>query len=62
MQTRSSTPEACPECGSSPRPIVYGEPTMQGYEAADRDEVVLGGNVVLGDPPIWDCGDCGHRW
>jgi hypothetical protein len=38
-------PPACPECGSRENviPIVYGYPSDELFEAADRGEVELGG-------------------
>ena len=38
-------PPACPECASSENviPIVYGYPSEELFEAAERGEVALGG-------------------
>ncbi len=38
--TKSPT---CPRCGSASIPIVYGLPSGELFEAADRGEVALGG-------------------
>ncbi len=38
--TRNSS---CPRCGSASIPIVYGLPSGELFEAADRVEVALGG-------------------
>lgn len=38
-------PPACPQCGSDENvlPIVYGYPSEELFEAAERGEVALGG-------------------
>ena len=40
----------CPHCGESVKPvsILYGYPTHEGIQQAERGEVVLGGCVVGG--------------
>ena len=58
-------PPPCPACGSSKVvPIVFGEPTMETEEAAQRGEVVLGGCLVMGDgsEPKWACRGCGKAF
>jgi hypothetical protein len=57
-------PLACPECGSNTNvvPIVYGYPSPELREAAERGEVFLGGCVITGDDPLWYCDDCEHGW
>ncbi len=53
----------CPRCGAHETvPIVYGHPSAEAFEAAERDEIVLGGCVVTPDLPIWLCRACDHRW
>jgi hypothetical protein len=44
-ETASQSTPACPECGSNEYvvPIVYGYPSEELFEAADRGEVCLGG-------------------
>jgi hypothetical protein len=51
----------CPRCGSAGIPIVYGLPSHELFEAADRGEVALGGCEVFDEQPRWRCGgvDCG---
>lgn len=51
----------CPRCGSAAREIVYGLPSLELFEAADRGEVALGGCGVVEDAPAFRCGgvDCG---
>jgi len=53
----------CPSC-SSPRVrrIIYGEPSPDLGEQATRGEIVLGGCVLFGNDPKWDCPDCGNRF
>lgn len=53
----------CPKCGSPhTKPILYGLPTWEAIQAAERGEVVLAGCVLMGDDPKWYCPECGHRW
>ena len=56
---------ACPRC-ASPRvaPIMYGYPSdMEGaLKAAEQGEVVLGGCVITGNDPKWQCLECKHVW
>jgi len=51
----------CPACAKSvePVPIVFGYPSAELFEAAERHEVVLGGCVVYGDEPDARCPECG---
>ncbi len=53
-------PISCRSCGvtGKPLPIVYGYPTPETFEAAQRGEVVLGGCVLTGDDPEWTCAAC----
>jgi hypothetical protein len=56
-------PDRCPECGAEkPLRIVYGYPSPELREAADRDEVVLGGCLVWDGFPTWCCRACDHQW
>ena len=50
----------CPRCGAfAPMlPIVFGYPTPQTFEAADRGELALGGCVVMGEDPTHRCSAC----
>lgn len=53
----------CPSCSSlRVRRIIYGEPSPELGERADRGEVVIGGCVIFGNDPEWDCPDCGHQF
>ena len=37
----------CPKCNSELTKIVYGEPTPETFESAERGEIMLGGTAVL---------------
>jgi hypothetical protein len=53
----------CPACGSEAAVrIVYGYPSTEGREAAERGEIALGGCCVTGHDPQWRCPECGHEW
>lgn len=49
---------ACERCGSTLTPIVYGYPTHETFEAADRGEVVLGGCLTWEGRPRAVCRTC----
>lgn len=49
---------ACERCGAMLTPIVYGYPTFDTFEAAERGEVVLGGCVVWDGQPRNVCRSC----
>lgn len=54
---------ACPTCGSRDRvPIIYGLPTSQTTERADRGQVALGGCLFGENSPRWKCQACGTEW
>ncbi len=49
----------CPTCGSRRAvPIVYGYPTSELFEVAERGEVRLGGCVIGNESPDYECRDC----
>ena len=52
----------CPYCGSSNYiPIVYGYPTHEAFEKADRGELILAGCCIFEkNPPRHSCKNC-HR-
>jgi hypothetical protein len=53
----------CPTCGAELTPIVYGMPGLELFEAADRDEVKLGGcEIRLGNPDFECRGVNHHLW
>jgi hypothetical protein len=60
---RTKERPACPECHAKDTvPIVYGFPSYDTFEAADRGEVAIGGCVIEADNPRWGCPACEHRW
>ena len=60
-------PGICPICGGKVVPIVYGMPTGELEEKADRGEVVLGGCCLVLDEkgrsidPKLACINCDYR-
>lgn len=60
--------KACPKCGGKVVKIIYGEPTEELFEAADRGEVILGGCCIALDEngnqisPEYGCVDCDERF
>ena len=53
----------CPRCGSTKVvPIVYGKPTAEADEEAERGEIVLGGCCFSTKFPDRHCHDCQHEW
>lgn len=53
----------CPNCKSEKiLPIVYGLPTLDTFQKAERGELLLGGCVVTFDQPTFCCMDCKRRW
>jgi len=51
----------CPECGAAGLPLLFGLPTLEAFEEAERGRLVLGGCVVPAERPRWQCPE-GHRW
>jgi hypothetical protein len=57
----SETIPSCPACQSTDVvPIAYGLPTSEGFAAAERGEVELGGCVIGAASPRWRCRACGE--
>ena len=48
----------CPKCGKKLVRIVYGMPTAETFEAADRKEVFIGGCEVYPNMPKYHCYNC----
>lgn len=50
----------CPACGAAVEPIaiVYGYPTPETFEAAERGKLKLGGCIVGPDQPEAVCPSC----
>lgn len=58
-----SRKNVCPKCGSQDVIlIVYGYPTVEAGEAAERGELALGGCCVGDNDPDRTCKACGHNW
>lgn len=53
--------QRCPTCGERLVAIAYGEPGPEMFEAAERDEIALGGCVVQPDNATHRCPQ-GHEW
>ena len=50
----------CPKCGSAKNiPIVYGKPSTELMEKAERGEVALGGCIITPDRNLYKCKVCG---
>ncbi len=53
----------CPACGSNDTvKILYGEPTYEAVEAAERGEFVLGGCCISDISPTRHCKACGQEF
>lgn len=54
-------PERCPECGSDRiAPVVYGLPTSEAGDMAQRGEVFIGGCTPMGRE--WGCTECQYQF
>ena len=51
-------PCKCPHCGGIVVRIIYGEPTPETFEIADRGELVIGGCCINKESPDWECLNC----
>ena len=55
----------CPKCDSSSiAEIFWGLPADMDSlkKSLEKKEIVLGGCVVSGNDPKWECNNCNHRW
>ena len=58
-QTQAET-RRCPRCGSAEATrILYGLPTHEAWEAAQRGEIAIGGCIVGPESPDFECSGCG---
>ena len=48
----------CPRCGGVTRPVVYGFPSPELFDRADRGEVILGGCCLPVEPARSQCPNC----
>ena len=55
-------PRKCPHCGGKVVSILYGEPSEEGFQMAERGEVVLGGCIIWESMPDYQCLGCGHSF
>lgn len=60
LNLEAANARPCPRCGAeiTPIPIVYGLPTHELFEAAERGEVQLGGCMVGDESPEFQCKAC----
>ncbi len=54
----------CPSCKQKTGvDILYGMPTLEAFEMAERDEIIIGGCCIpVGDGAERACTNCGHEW
>ena len=61
--TVNRKPIKCEVCGQTTvLNILYGKPTNEALEAAERNEIILGGCCISDDSPDWQCSKCGQRY
>ena len=58
MKGTMSINRNCPKCGKKLVPIIYGMPTSETFEAADRKEVFIGGCEIYPNMPKYHCYNC----
>jgi len=61
----SKKPKKCPQCGAARiAKILYGMPDFSPKLEKDLDEgkIVLGGCVITGQDPSWECVKCKTRF
>ena len=61
MRAMSRRALRCPDCPGGPAavPLLYGLPSADTFEAAERGEYVLGGCLMEPGPtPEWACPEC----
>lgn len=62
-KSRRGPRHLCPSCGQKAGvSILYGYPTEDSFERAERNEIALGGCSQLIGAPNRQCLDCGHQW
>lgn len=57
MSSAVTIGQRCAECDTTVRPVLYGLPTYEAFEAAERGEFHIGG-CLIGSGPDARC-DCG---
>lgn len=64
----NSKPDKCPKCCGKVVKIIYGEPSIEAFEAEERGEIILGGCSIRVDDegnslmPDWQCKKCGAQF
>ena len=54
---------SCPKCETpNPLEILYGLPSPEMMDAEAMGTISLGGCVIQGDDPAYQCRDCGERF
>jgi len=52
-------PRQCPACKSkNVASIMYGDPSSEAIEQAEKKKIVFGGCCISGRDPSWQCLDC----
>lgn len=63
VKSRGGPRHRCPSCGQKAGvSILYGYPTEESFEQAERNEIALGGCSQLIGAPNRQCLSCGHQW
>jgi hypothetical protein len=63
VEVTETSAAVCPECGSgNVLGIIYGKPSQELSEKAERGEVKLGGCVISRESPYNYCKDCKAEW
>ena len=53
----------CPACRlKTGVDILFGMPSLEAFEMAERQEIVLGGCCIDLEGPERKCTTCGHEW
>lgn len=55
-------PTKCLRCAGKVVAILYGEPTLESFEKAKKNEIVLGGCCMSEENPHWQCVSCGQEF
>ena len=60
MSEPTAPTQRCPSCAELvvPLPIVYGYPSPELFEEAEAGRVRIGGCVISGDDPEYECPIC----
>ena len=65
METTSPTEkkQRCPDCGEREGvELLFGMPSSEAMEAAERGEIALGGCLIPWEPLHYRCLACGWEW